>query len=82
MLRRFFLFNGFTAYPSGQAWTYHEPDIQVQHAVMFEEFGDRFAGHILWQNLKYLDESMRAERIRSGQIRTRSSADSRSKVSV
>tara|TARA_A100001037_G_scaffold288917_1_gene300128 strand:- start:217 stop:2322 length:2106 start_codon:yes stop_codon:yes gene_type:complete len=60
VLRRFFLFNGFTAYPSGQDWTYHEPDIQVQHAVMFEEFGDRFAGHILWQNLKYLDESMRA----------------------
>ena len=59
VLRRFFLYNGFTAYPSGQDWTYHEPDINYQHAVMFEEFGDRFAGHMLWQNLKYLDESMR-----------------------
>lgn len=60
VLRRFFLYNGFTAYPSGQDWTYHEPDIQMQHAVMFGEFGDVFAGHILWQNLRYLDESMRA----------------------
>jgi len=60
LLKRFFLYNGFTAYPSGQDWTYHEPDIQVQHAVMFAEFGDAFAGHILWKNLKYLDESMRA----------------------
>ena len=59
VLRRFFLYNGFTAYPSGQDWTYHEPDISYQHAVMFEEFGDRFAGHMLWQNLVYLDESMR-----------------------
>jgi len=59
VLRRFFLYNGFTAYPSGQDWTYHEPDINYQHAVMFEEFGDRFAGHMLWQNLVYLDRSMR-----------------------
>ena len=59
VLRRFFLYNGFTAYPSGQDWTYHEPDINFQHAVMFEEFGDRFAGHMLWQNLVYLDGSMR-----------------------
>ena len=59
VLRRFFLYNGFTAYPSGQDWTYHEPDISYQHAVMFEEFGDRFAGHMLWQNLVYLDELMR-----------------------
>ena len=59
VLRRFFLYNGFTAYPSGQDWTYHEPDINYQNAVMFEEFGDRFAGHMLWQNLKYLDGSMR-----------------------
>ncbi len=59
VLRRFFLYNGFTAYPSGQDWTYHESDINFQHAVMFEEFGDRFAGHMLWQNLVYLDESMR-----------------------
>ena len=59
VLRRFFLYNGFTAYPSGQDWTYHEPDINFQYAIMFEEFGDRFAGHMLWQNLKYLDGSMR-----------------------
>jgi hypothetical protein len=59
VLRRFFLYNGFTAYPSGQDWTYHEPDISFQHAVMFEEFGDQFAGHMLWQNLVYLDDSMR-----------------------
>ncbi|MDE2801185.1 MAG: hypothetical protein OXI94_21185 [Gemmatimonadota bacterium] len=59
VLRRFFLYNGFTAYPSGQDWTYHEPDINFQYAIMFEEFSDRFAGHMLWQNLVYLDESMR-----------------------
>lgn len=59
VLRRFFLSNGFTAYPSGQDWTYHEPDISYQHAVMYEEFGDRFAGHVLWKNLAYLDVSMR-----------------------
>ena len=59
LLKRFALPNGFTAYPSGQDWTYHEPEVNIQHAVMAEEFGDRIAGHMLWQAIRYLDESMR-----------------------
>ncbi len=59
LLRRFFLCNGFTAYPSGQDWSYHEPEVSFTHAVMFEEFGDRLAGHMLWHGVRYLDESMR-----------------------
>ena len=60
LLRRFALSNGFTAYPSGQDWTYHEPEVSIQHAVMAEEFGDQLAGHLLWESVRYLDESMRA----------------------
>jgi hypothetical protein len=58
ILRRFFLPNGFTAYPSGQDWTYHEPEVSLSHAIMFEEYGDRVAGHMLWHGIRYLDESM------------------------
>lgn len=58
-LRRFFLPNGFTAYPSGQDWTYHEPEVSLPLAIMLEEFGDRMAGHVLWHEIRYLDESMR-----------------------
>ncbi|HCK10516.1 MAG TPA: hypothetical protein DHW45_11625 [Candidatus Latescibacteria bacterium] len=59
LLRRFVLLNGFTAYPSGQDWSYHEPEIDYQQAVMFREFGDPIAGHLLWEAIRYLDESMR-----------------------
>jgi hypothetical protein len=59
ILRRFALPNGFTAYPSGQDWTYHEPEVNIQHAVMAEEFGDKIAGHMFWQAIRYVDESMR-----------------------
>jgi hypothetical protein len=58
-LRRFFLPNGFTAYPSGQDWTYHEPEVSLPLAIMLEEFGDLMAGHMLWHEIRYLDESMR-----------------------
>ena len=59
ILRRFFLTNGFTAYPSGQDWSYHEPEVSLTHAIMFSEFEDRIAGHMLWHGIRYLDESMR-----------------------
>lgn len=59
ILRRFSLPNGFTAYPSGQDWTYHEPEVSIQHAIMAKEFGDPIAGHMLWHAIRYVDESMR-----------------------
>jgi len=59
LLKRFALPNGFTAYPSGQDWSYHEPEVNLQQAVMAEEFGDRVAGHMLWHAIRYVDESMR-----------------------
>ena len=58
ILRRFFLSNGFTAYPSGQDWTYHEPDLSLALAVMYEAFGDRIAGHMLWHGIRHLDAAM------------------------
>ena len=58
-LRRFYLCNGFTSYPSGQDWGYQWPLVSIQMAVMAGEFGDEIAGHLLWEQVRYADEAMR-----------------------
>ncbi len=59
ILKRFYLCNAFVTYPSGQDWGYHWPGVGVQAAVMAREFGDEIAGHLLWEQTRYTDESMR-----------------------
>jgi len=59
ILKRFYLCNGFTSYPSGQDWGYHWPYVGIQEAVMAREFGDKVAGHLLWERVRYADEAMR-----------------------
>lgn len=59
VLRRFYLANGFSSYPSGQDWGYHWPYVSIQEAVMAGEFGDEVAGHLFYQRVKYADAAMR-----------------------
>ena len=59
ILKRFYLCNGFTSYPSRQDWGYHWPYVSIQEAVMAGEFGDEVAGHLFWERVRYADEAMR-----------------------